>query len=244
MSRRDRILGLRTRAGVRSDVSDPSTLILPSMLLCDFTDLRNEVGALEAAGFRALHLDVMDGVFVPNFSYGLTLVRAFREVTDLPLDVHLMMVRPQDWIEQFAEAGADSLTFHIEAVDDARAAVQAIHEQGMAAGIAIDRDTPVSAVADVAAEADIILVMTIKAGFGGQQFMPAMLAKLDEVRRIAGDDVVLEVDGGVHAGTIQECVRAGAQWLVAGSAVFRSPDYRQTHDKLLELANVAAKSRV
>jgi ribulose-phosphate 3-epimerase len=228
MSRRERILARRESA----------PLILPSMLLCDFGELRTEVRLLEAAGFEALHLDVMDGVFVPNFSYGMTVVEAFRKATRLPLDVHLMMVQPERYFRQFWEAGADSLTFHIEAVDDPTAAVEAIHALGMAAGVALDRDTPVEAIADVAGLVDIVLVMTIKAGFGGQKLMPDLLDKLAQVRELAGDRPVLEVDGGVNASSVRACVEAGAEWLVAGSAVFRGIHYETAHSELKELAGV------
>ncbi len=243
MSRRDNILALRPGNGAASPAGDAAAVILPSMLLCDFTDLRAETRALESAGFRALHLDVMDGVFVPNFSYGMTLVRAVRDATDLPLDVHLMMVNPQNWIREFFDAGADSLTFHIEAVDDAREAIDEIHSLGMAAGVALDRDTPASRIEPVAELCDIVLVMTIKAGFGGQQFMPELLDKLPEIRRMAGEGPVLQVDGGVNRDSIEACVQSGAQWLVAGSAIFQSENYNKTHDELLELACVASKSR-
>ncbi|MGI9516832.1 MAG: ribulose-phosphate 3-epimerase [Pirellulaceae bacterium] len=224
MSRREKILALR----------NASPLVLPSMLLCDFSDLRAECGRLEHAGFRGLHLDVMDGVFVPNFSYGMTIVRAFRESTSLALDVHLMMTNPQDYIQQFHDAGADSITFHIEAVDDAAKAIDAIHELGMAAGIAIDCDTPVSSIADVAARCDIVLVMTIKAGFGGQKFIPDLLGKLAEVRQITGAGPVLQVDGGINQQTIGQSVQAGAEWLVVGSGVFKTDNYELAHQSLLD----------
>jgi ribulose-phosphate 3-epimerase len=226
MSRREKILSLRGQA----------PLFLPSMLLCNFGDLRSETARLESADFRALHLDVMDGVFVPNFSYGMTVVRGFRQVTDLPLDVHLMMVEPWKYIRDFHAAGADLITFHIEAVSDAAGAVSQIHDLGMAAGIAIDRDTPVSAISRVAEMVDLVLVMTIKAGFGGQQFLPALLSKLDEVRAMCGDRPVLQVDGGVNQATARACVEAGAEWLVAGSAIFGQEDYSAAHQRLQDAA--------
>lgn len=208
------------------------------MLLCNFGDLRSETERLESADFRALHLDVMDGVFVPNFSYGMTVVRGFREITGLPLDVHLMMVEPQKYIADFHAAGADLITFHIEAAPDAQGVVNHIHDLGMAAGIAIDRDTPVSAIRKVAETVDLVLVMTIKAGFGGQKFIPALLSKLDEVRAMAGDRPILEVDGGVNQATARACVEAGAEWLVAGSAVFGESDYSAAHQQLQEAAGM------
>ena len=226
MSRREKVLALR----------DGQPMIMPSMLLCDFSNLAKELERLESAGFRSLHLDVMDGVFVPNFSYGMTIVSAFRKVTELPLDVHLMMVNPQNYVEAFAEAGADSITFHIEACDDAAAIVKQIHDLGMAAGVAIDRDTDVEAVAGVVEQCDLALVMTIKAGFGGQAFIPSLLDKLHRIREIAGEDVVLQVDGGVNQSTIGQCVEAGAEWLVVGSGVFKESDYQQAHQMLLSRA--------
>ncbi len=222
---------------------DGRPLVLPSMLLCDFTDLQGEVSRLREAGFRGLHLDVMDGVFVPNFSYGLTIVQAFRRATDMPLDVHLMMTRPERYLSQFHEAGADSITFHIEAVDDPQAAIRQIHDLGMAAGVAVDRDTPVSAIADVAALCDLILIMTIKAGFGGQSFIPSLLEKLDEVRVMAGPGPVLQVDGGVNQSTIGECIQAGAEWMVVGSGVFQHDDYGKAHRDLVCQAGSGNGSR-
>lgn len=226
MSRREKILALRAR----------TPLILPSMLLCNFGDLRSEVAALEAGDFGALHLDVMDGVFVPNFSYGISIVEGFRRATQLPLDVHLMMVNPQNYIKQFHTAGADQLTFHIEAVENPTDVVRQIHDLGMAAGVAIDRDTPVSRIESIAGLVDLVLIMTIKAGFGGQKFMPELLNKLGEVRQVAGDQPILQVDGGVNDSTIRDCVDAGAEWLVAGSAVFGKSDYSLAHRGLLENA--------
>jgi ribulose-phosphate 3-epimerase len=223
MSRREKILALR----------DGEPLVFPSMLLCDFANLTDEVQRLESAGFRALHLDVMDGVFVPNFSYGMTIVKAFHQASDLPLDVHLMMTEPEKYIRQFCDAGADSITFHIEAVSDANAVIDQIQELGMAAGVAIDRDTPVSAIKDIATRCDLVLIMTIKAGFGGQKFVPELLGKLHEVRDLAGDKPVLQVDGGVNETTISQCVDAGAQWMVVGSGVFKHEDYAQAHKTLI-----------
>lgn len=229
MSRRDTILNLRHQA----------PLVLPSMLLCDFGDLRTEVGRLASAGFHGLHLDVMDGVYVPNFSYGISIVEAFRSVTELPLDVHLMMVHPERYVSQFARAGADLLTFHIEACAEPVALVQQIRDEGVAVGVAIDRDTPVDAIRSIADQVDLVLIMTIKAGFGGQQFIPELLQKLHQVRELCGDRPVLEVDGGVNADTIEACVEAGAEWLVAGSAVFKAGDYSQAHRALMDRARAA-----
>lgn len=224
MSRRDKILSLR----------DGEPLVFPSMLMCDFANLSSELKRLETAGFKALHLDVMDGVFVPNFSYGMTIIKAFRQATELPLDVHLMMTGPEKYIQQFHDAGADSITFHIEAVDDPAAVIKQIRDLGMAVGVAVDRDTPISEIAQVAADCDLVLVMTIKAGFGGQKFIPELLNKLHEIREVAGEGPVLQVDGGVNETTIGQCVEAGASWMVVGSGVFKHDDYQAAHDVLIE----------
>lgn len=216
--------------------ADP--LVLPSMLLCDFANLAKEVANLEEAGFRALHLDVMDGVFVPNFSYGMTIVNAFHQCTKLPLDVHLMMQGPEKYVEQFHASGAHSITFHIEAVDDPDSIIQQIHSLGMAAGVAIDRDTPVSAIAKIIDKVDLVLVMTIKAGFGGQSFIPGLLDKLKEIRELGSTNPILQVDGGVNAGTIGACVDAGAEWMVVGSGVFKQEDFAQAHRDLLQHCSI------
>ena len=216
--------------------ADP--LVLPSMLLCDFANLAKEVAKLEEAGFRALHLDVMDGVFVPNFSYVMTIVNAFHQCTKLPLDVHLMMQGPEKYVEQFHASGAHSITFHIEAVDDPDSIIQQIHSLGMAAGVAIDRDTPVSAIAKIIDKVDLVLVMTIKAGFGGQSFIPGLLDKLKEIRELGSTNPILQVDGGVNAGTIGACVDAGAEWMVVGSGVFKQEDFAQAHRDLLQHCSI------
>jgi len=205
------------------------------MLMCDFSNLADELEKLEAAGFRGLHLDVMDGVFVPNFSYGMTIVKAFRQATELPLDVHLMMTSPEKYIQQFHDAGADSITFHIEAVDDAAAVIKQIHSLGMAAGVAVDRDTSIDTIQSIADQCDLVLVMTIKAGFGGQSFIPELLEKVRTVRQWTDDNgPCLQVDGGVNESTIGQCVQAGAHWMVVGSGVFKHDDYQVAHDRLTE----------
>ncbi len=215
-------------------------VVLPSMLLCDFGNLEREVRTLERAGFAGLHLDVMDGVFVPNFSYGLTIVRAFRALTTLPLDVHLMMVNPQQYFAAFRQAGADLISFHAEAVDDLGSAVQSVRESGAGVGVALNPQTPVQIVADVLGDVDFVLLMTVQAGFGGQAFQPGPLGKIDELRRLR-DDLWIEVDGGINRGTIRSCCAAGANGLVVGSAIFGEEDYAQAHEELR--AEIAAGRR-
>jgi len=212
--------------------------ILPSMLLCDFGNLERELERLRAAGVQCLHLDIMDGVFVPNFTYGMTVVRAFRSITDMLLDCHLMMVSPGNYIDGFRDAGADVITVHQEAVSDLPAIARQIRDSGALAGVAINPGTPVSAIGDSLDQFDLALVMSVEAGFGGQSFQPAVLEKLRGIRELA-PDILLEIDGGVSTATIAECAAAGAQLLVAGSAIFRSTDYRDAVDQLQLLARGA-----
>jgi ribulose-phosphate 3-epimerase len=162
---------------------------------------------------------------VPNLSYGLPLVEAFRQLTNLPLDVHLMIENPQLWIERYFDAGCDSITIHAEAVDDPAPVLSAISKLGAAAGLAINPDTPVSAIASCWKQCDIVLVMSVHAGFGGQKFIPAAIDKLRQLRAMCGNSVLIEVDGGINTNTIHASAEAGAELFVAGSAVFSSDDY-------------------
>ena len=213
--------------------------ILPSLLQCDFGNLEREVASLTEAGVAGLHLDVMDGVFVPNFTYGITIVAALRKLTDLPLDVHLMMVNPEKYIDQFCEAGADVLTVHAEASEDLPAVLQQIKKHQVAAGVAVNPATPVSAIADSLPLADLALVMSVNAGFGGQSFIASVLEKYEQIRQLpSGDSVVLEIDGGINEGTIASATNAGAQLLVAGSAIFKHDDYTAAIENLMNHVKV------
>ncbi|MBX7165225.1 MAG: ribulose-phosphate 3-epimerase [Pirellulales bacterium] len=201
--------------------------VLPSMLQCDFTDLRGEVARLEAAGITGLHLDVMDGHFVPNLTYGPPLVEALRRTTQLPLDAHLMISDPARYLSAFADAGADGLTFHIEAVPDPRPVLGQIRRLGLKAGLAINPPTPLVAIEPYLAECDLVLVMSVMPGFGGQKFDAVALEKLTRLRQIRPPGLLLEVDGGVNAETIAACGQAGADLLVVGSAIFAAADYAE-----------------
>lgn len=213
---------------------DASPAVLPSLLLCDFGNLAAEVERLEEAGVAALHLDVMDGVFVPNFTYGMTIVSALRQLTDMTLDVHLMMVNPEKYLNAFIDAGSDVLTIHAEATDDAAACLDQIRSQGAASGIAVNPDTPISKISDAIEHADLALVMSVNAGFGGQSFIDPVLDKLGEIRQLpGGKDVVLEMDGGINKKTIGKCTAAGCQLLVAGSAVFKT-DFGSDYSSAIE----------
>lgn len=210
--------------------------VLPSLLLCDFGNLEREVRRLEEAGVRGLHLDVMDGRFVSNLTYGMPLVEAFRRLTDLPLDVHLMIEQPQQYIKQFHAAGADIITIHAEAVDSPSDVLSQIRDLGCGAGLAINPDTSVESIEDSLTCCDLVLVMSVPAGFGGQSFRPVALEKLRRLKQLVGDDTLLEIDGGVNDKTIQSCRAAGAQLLVVGSAIFRQASYRDAVRKLTDLA--------
>lgn len=208
--------------------------ILPSLLLCDFANLEREVVRLTEAGVPGLHLDVMDGHFVPNLTYGMPIVESLRRITDLPLDVHLMISEPQRYIKQFADAGADVLTIHVEATTDPPAVLEQIRSHGSKAGIALNPDTPLESLDGCYGLCDLILVMSVQAGFGGQGFQPVALDKLRRVRQRVGDEVLLEVDGGINSKTIGECAAAGAQLFVVGSAIFRQSDYSAAVQSLLD----------
>jgi ribulose-phosphate 3-epimerase len=206
--------------------------ILPSLLLCDFANLEKEVRLLEEAGVDCLHLDVMDGNFVPNISYGMPIVSAIRKVTDLTLDVHLMIQDPNTYASQFVDAGADLITFHIEALPQPSDLLAKIRSQGVAAGLAINPSTEMSHVLPWGSECDLVLIMSVEAGFGGQAFNPIALERLSELRKANGPDLLLEVDGGVNLKTVGQCTASGADLLVVGSAIFREADYCQAMTRL------------
>ena len=207
--------------------------ILPSMLQCDFGNLASEVARLEAAGAGGLHLDVMDGRFVPNLTYGMPIVEAIRRNTTLPLDIHLMIEDPGRYISAFVDAGANSISFHIEAVAEPTDLLRQVRSLGVWAGLAINPDTDLATVLPFVELVDFILVMSVPAGFGGQPFNSIALEKLRQLRAIRRD-LVLEVDGGVNGSTIGDCREAGADLFVVGSALFRDTDYRAALDRLMQ----------
>ncbi len=198
--------------------------ILPSLLMCDFGNLRGEVEQLEAAGTQVLHLDVMDGHFVPNLTYGMPIVKGLRRHTGLLLDVHLMISDPLKYAEQFVDAGADLITFHVEAVSDPVSVAGAIGDLGVAVGIALNPDTPLDAILPAVPHCDLVLVMSVAAGFGGQSFNPNAVNKLRTLRE-RFPDLLLEIDGGIDNHTIGQCRSAGCDLFVVGSAIFGQSDY-------------------
>ena len=216
--------------------------ILPSLLQCDFGNLRGELERLQQAGTQVLHLDVMDGHFVPNLTYGMPIVRGLRRHTDLPLDVHLMISDPLRYAEPMVQAGASSLTFHVEAVQDKDAAAVAreIKSMGVGVGVALNPGTPLSDLDACLPEVDLVLVMSVDAGFGGQSFNPVALEKVEKLRQ-DHPDLLLEIDGGINAETIAPARAAGCDLFVVGSAIFKQHDYSaaiSALDAAIEGANV------
>jgi ribulose-phosphate 3-epimerase len=219
-------------------------LVGPSLLASDFANLEREIHRLEAAGARLLHLDVMDGHFVPNISIGIPIVEAVRRTTRLPLDVHLMITDPGRYVEQFRRAGADLMTFHIEAVHEPTALLRQIHTLGAAAGLSLDPPTPVEAIADYLDECDLVLVMSVMPGFGGQEFDPVALEKLRHLRAIGRPELLLSVDGGLDRENIGLCAEAGADVFITGSALFSEHDYRRTMADFTALARASKSVQV
>jgi len=201
-------------------------IIAPSILASDMTQLGNEIAAAESAGADWIHVDVMDGRFVPNITMGQFIVKACRRVTQLPLDVHLMIEKPEDHLETFAEAGASGLTVHVETCPHIHRTLQHIKSLGCRAGVVLNPGTAVGAIEPVLPLADLVLVMSVNPGFGGQEFIPESIARVAEIRKklaALGSSAWLEVDGGVNEETIGQLKESGATAFVAGTSVFKHP---------------------
>jgi ribulose-phosphate 3-epimerase len=206
-------------------------LIAPSILSADFARLADEVAAVERAGADLLHIDVMDGHFVPNLTVGPPIVEALKKVTKLPLDVHLMITNADAFIPEFAAAGADYLTVHVEACPHLHRTIQSIKERGMKAGVTLNPATPFQSLQEILSEVDLVLIMSVNPGFGGQKFIPSVLNKVTAARAMLDrieSPALLEIDGGIKVDNVARVVAAGATVLVAGSAVFSSRDYAAT----------------
>lgn len=218
------------------DLIQEAPVIAPSLLAADFADLRRELIQLKEAGVKVLHIDVMDGHFVPNISIGVPVVESLRKATDMKLDVHLMISDPEKYIEAFRKAGADSLLVHIEAVPNPTELLRKIRDLGAAPGLVINPDTPAEAVFPYIEEADLFLTMSVQPGFGGQAFRPEVLEKIRQIKKRARPDTIFSIDGGIHPSTIAQCAQAGVQMFVAGTAIFGKENYEKQIELLKNLA--------
>ena len=212
--------------------------IAPSILSADFSKLGEEILAVEEAGADLIHIDVMDGHFVPNITIGPVVIASLRKVTNLPFDVHLMIESPERFIEAFAAAGSDMITVHVEATDHLHRTITLIKEQGIKAGVSLNPATPLTRIEQIIEDVDLLLVMTVNPGFGGQKFIENMLPKIQKARDMINTispDVLLEVDGGTTLNNIKSIADAGADIIVAGASVFKSEDYHQAIGKMKEV---------
>ena len=226
-----------SRSAILDKLRSQIPIIAPSMLKCDFGNLHREVELLDAANSAVLHLDVMDGHFVPNLSYGPMVIERLRPMTDALFDAHLMISDPARYLDEYLKAGCDAITFHYEAVPDAGPLLRRIREADRVAGIAINPGTSVESIEPFLADCDLVLVMSVEPGFGGQKFQPAALDKLRRLRELTPAETVLAVDGGVGPATIADCAAAGAELFVVGSAIFDESDYGAAMHELTRLGS-------
>ena len=216
----------------------------PSLLSADFSKLADELCSVENGGAKYIHLDIMDGHFVPNITFGAPILRSIRPITDMVFDVHLMIENPEKYLSDFANAGADILNVHVEACTDLGKIVDTIHSLGCKAGVTVKPDTPIEAVASVLDKVEMVLVMTVEPGFGGQKFMADMMPKVKTVRDMCNacgrEDMLIQVDGGIDNSTAPVVAENGANVLVAGSALFSKNDYKEAVAQLRSAAESAA----
>ena len=213
-------------------------IIAPSVLSCDFANIQRDVEMINKSSADWFHVDVMDGVFVPNISFGFPVIKAIAKHAQKPLDVHVMIVNPDQYVEEFAKAGTAILTVHYEACVHLHRTIQLIKSHGMKAGVALNPHTPVHLLEDVISDLDLVLIMSVNPGFGGQKFIPNAIHKVAQTRQLiiqSGSHALIEVDGGVNLETGAELLKSGADALVAGSFVFNSPDPIQTISELKAL---------
>ena len=215
-----------------------SVIVSPSLLSADFLHLSKDIEMVNRSQADWFHLDIMDGVFVPNISYGLPVVSQIKKIATKPLDVHLMIVQPERYVEAFHKAGADILTVHYETCTHLHRTIQQIKSQGMKAGVSLNPHTPVSLLEDVIEDIDVVLLMSVNPGFGGQSFIEQTINKVDKLKKLimeSNSHTLIEIDGGVNFETGKRLVNAGADALVAGSFVFNSPDPEANIKGLMEL---------
>lgn len=221
--------------------------IVPSILSADFAHLADEIGKVERGGAKMLHVDIMDGHFVPNLTIGPPVVKSIRKITGLPLDVHLMIADPDKFAPLFVEAGADRISVHYEAATHLDRTIRSIQHEGVQAGVVLNPATPVEMLEDILYLVDHVLIMSVNPGFGGQEFIPNALKKiraLDARRKEGRLDFAIEIDGGVARANTAEIVRSGCDWLVAGSAIFHSADPAATVKEMQQIAENALAVRV
>ena len=225
-----------TRDEMLSHLKARRPVAAPSMLKCDFGNLHREIELLDSAEASLLHWDVMDGHFVPNLSYGPMVIGRVRPLTETPFDAHLMISDPAKYLDEYIKAGCESITFHLEAVPEPVALLREIRGKGVVAGLAINPETPFTEAERFLKECDLFLVMSVHPGFGGQKFIPEVVSKIRDARALAGDDLIISVDGGIGRSTIAECAQAGCDVFVAGSSVFDKPCYAMAIAELQQIA--------
>lgn len=213
-------------------------IVSPSILSADFANLERDIKKVETSGADWIHVDVMDGHFVPNITIGIPVVKSLRKVTDLPLDVHLMIENPEKYVEDFANAGADIITFHYEAMEDATKTfklIRKIKDLGKKAGLSIKPKTSPNEILDFLSELDLLLVMTVEPGFGGQKFMQDCADKIPTIKEHSPKNLIIQVDGGINDQTAQICTKLGARSLVAGSFIYKSENIEQAIKSLKQI---------
>jgi len=218
-----------------------SKIISPSLLSCDFANLQSEIEMLNSSEADWLHLDIMDGIFVPNITFGMPIVQIIKKHATKPLDIHLMIVKPERFISEFKKAGADLLTVHYEACTHLHRTIQAIKDEGMKAGVSLNPHTPIHVLEDIITQVDLVLIMSVNPGFGGQTFIENTYKKIKELKNLidkTGSTALIEVDGGVSDKNITQLSEIGVDVFVAGNYIFKSDNPIQTITKLKDLANL------